>query len=170
MAGTLGRMPETDCLAILLQHDRWATSRLMDACETLDDARFHQPFEMGLRTLHDTLLHMTGAIRVWTDTLAVREPRPWSWTPTHRHTLADIRQLFESSHSELSAEATRRPLDEVVTRRFRDGREFHFSRAVIVTHITTHGMHHRAQCLNMLRHLGVSPLPQSSVTEWATRT
>jgi uncharacterized damage-inducible protein DinB len=27
-------------------------------------------------------------------------------------------------------------------------------------------MHHRAQCLNMLRHLGVTPLPPSSVTEW----
>jgi uncharacterized damage-inducible protein DinB len=27
-------------------------------------------------------------------------------------------------------------------------------------------MHHRAQCLNMLRHLGVTPLPASSVTEW----
>jgi uncharacterized damage-inducible protein DinB len=36
----------------------------------------------------------------------------------------------------------------------------------ILTHATTHGMHHRAQCLNMLRHLGVTPLPQSSVIEW----
>jgi uncharacterized damage-inducible protein DinB len=30
----------------------------------------------------------------------------------------------------------------------------------------THGMHHRAQCLNMLRRLGVQPLPPSSVAEW----
>jgi uncharacterized damage-inducible protein DinB len=27
-------------------------------------------------------------------------------------------------------------------------------------------MHHRAQCLNMLRKLGVTPLPKSSVAEW----
>ena len=27
-------------------------------------------------------------------------------------------------------------------------------------------MHHRAQCLNMLRQLGVTPLPPSSVAEW----
>jgi uncharacterized damage-inducible protein DinB len=32
--------------------------------------------------------------------------------------------------------------------------------------VTTHAMHHRAQCLNMLRHLGVTPLPPSSVAEW----
>jgi uncharacterized damage-inducible protein DinB len=36
----------------------------------------------------------------------------------------------------------------------------------VLTHVTTHGMHHRAQCLNMLRQLGVTPLPPSSVTEW----
>ena len=35
-----------------------------------------------------------------------------------------------------------------------------------LTHITTHGTHHRAQCLNMLRQLGVTPLPPSSVAEW----
>ena len=36
----------------------------------------------------------------------------------------------------------------------------------MITHIATHGMHHRAQCLNMLKHLGVNPLPKSSVAEW----
>ena len=38
--------------------------------------------------------------------------------------------------------------------------------AGVITHIATHGTHHRAQCLNMLRRLGVHPLPQSSVAEW----
>jgi len=27
-------------------------------------------------------------------------------------------------------------------------------------------MHHRAQCLNMLRQLGVDPVPPSAVVEW----
>jgi uncharacterized damage-inducible protein DinB len=27
-------------------------------------------------------------------------------------------------------------------------------------------MHHRAQCINMLRQLGVTPLPNSSVADW----
>ena len=41
-------------------------------------------------------------------------------------------------------------------------------------HVTTHGMHHRAQCLNILRHLavpGVSDrLPDIDVLEWQIRT
>jgi uncharacterized damage-inducible protein DinB len=52
-------------------------------------------------------------------------------------------------------------------KRTRDGKEYSFTRGVVITHVATHGMHHRAQCLNMLKHLGVSPLPPSSVTEWA---
>jgi uncharacterized damage-inducible protein DinB len=40
------------------------------------------------------------------------------------------------------------------------------SRGGVITHVATHGMHHRAQCLNMLRQLGVTPLPKSSVVEW----
>jgi uncharacterized damage-inducible protein DinB len=44
----------------------------------------------------------------------------------------------------------------------------------MLVHVTTHGMHHRAQCLNMLRHLavpGVSDrLPEIDVLEWQIRT
>ena len=48
----------------------------------------------------------------------------------------------------------------------RGGREYAFPRGNVIVHVTTHGMHHRAQCVNMLRHIGINPLPQSSVLEW----
>ena len=39
-----------------------------------------------------------------------------------------------------------------------------------LVHVTTHGMHHRAQCLNMLRHLGVpgvsDRLPEIDPLDW----
>ncbi|MEC9374097.1 MAG: DinB family protein, partial [Planctomycetota bacterium] len=56
------------------------------------------------------------------------------------------------------------PLDEVISRT-RRGKEEHYTRAAILTHVTTHGMHHRAQIVNMLRHLGVEA-PGVSVTTW----
>ena len=40
------------------------------------------------------------------------------------------------------------------------------TRGATIVHVTTHGTHHRAQCLNILRQLGVTPLPPSSVAEW----
>ncbi len=41
-----------------------------------------------------------------------------------------------------------------------------FTRGGICAHVMTHSMHHRAQCLNMLRQLGVGDLPESSVFQW----
>ena len=63
-------------------------------------------------------------------------------------------------------ESRRRPLGEPVTRRTRDGRTIRLTRGAVLAHVATHGAHHRAQCLNMLRQLGVSPLPPTSVAEW----
>ena len=57
------------------------------------------------------------------------------------------------------------PADELVTGS-RGDRTFTFARGAVLSHVMTHGMHHRAQCLNMLRHVGVDPVPPSSVLEW----
>ena len=70
------RMAEGDPLQILLLHDRWATSQVLNACATLTNEQFHQRFEMGPGSLHDTLTHVLGAMRTWTDTLTGRESRP----------------------------------------------------------------------------------------------
>ena len=46
------------------------------------------------------------------------------------------------------------------------GKDYFLTRGGVITHVATHGMHHRRRCLNMLKQFGVSPLPPSSVAEW----
>jgi uncharacterized damage-inducible protein DinB len=46
------------------------------------------------------------------------------------------------------------------------GKTLTMTRAATFAHLATHNAHHRAQCLNMLKQLGVRPLPPSSVAEW----
>src|SRR5215213_1613715 len=159
-------MPEGDLLQILLSHDRWATAQLLGACGGLTADQFHRRFDIGPGSLQDTLTHVIGAMRSLTETLAGAEPGPRLEEDGQRRTPGQLRLLLEESWQELSAEARRRPLGETVTRRMRDGRMLTMTRAAVVAHVTTHGMHHRAQCLNMLRRLGVQPLPPSSVAEW----
>jgi uncharacterized damage-inducible protein DinB len=53
-----------------------------------------------------------------------------------------------------------------VTTSEQGGNSYSFCRGGVITNVTTHGLHHHAQCLNMLRQLGVDPLPHSSVVEW----
>ena len=159
-------MPTADPLTILLAHDRWATLQILAACEPLPPDAFARRFDLGPGSLHDTLTHMTAAMRTWTDTLAEVPLRPRIDDDGVCRSPAELRDLHEVASAALAAEAGRRPLDEMITRTLRTGATIRLNRAAILTHVTTHGMHHRAQCLNMLRHVGVKPMPPSSVTEW----
>jgi len=156
-------MATSDPLAILLAHDRWATTQMLEACEKLSDEQFHQRFEMGPGSLHDTLTHMLAAMRAWGDLLAGREMRPR--LEGTRRSVAELKGLLDEIASDFAASARAHPLEGTITRE-RGGKTYTFTRGAVLTQVTTHGTHHRAQCLNMLRQVGVSPLPASSVAEW----
>ena len=151
---------------------RAAGPELVAECRMLNGCKPGQAkATKGYRLPARHVIHTVGP--VWNgggkgeaETLAGWEPRPRPETDGRRRTPEEIRALLEESWRELSAEAGRRPLDEMVNRRLRDGRTVVLTRGAVLTHVTTHGMHHRAQCLNMLRQLGVTPLPASSVAEW----
>jgi uncharacterized damage-inducible protein DinB len=153
----------TDPHAILLAHDRWANTHLFDACETLSNDQLHQPFEMGTGSIANNLIHNLSAMRGWTDVLDEAESRPR--LEEKQYTLAEIRALQDPIADDFERAALRRPFDTIITRE-RNDKSYTFTVGGILTHVTTHSVHHRAQCLNMLRRLGGQQLPQSSVMEW----
>lgn len=157
-------MPTSDPATILLAHDHWATRNVIDACRDMSHVQFHTRFEMGMGTLHDTLLHMLSAMRGWGDLLAGREMRE-GLDPSEQRSCEDLLLLLDGLGAELTESANAHPLDETVTGEYR-GTSYTFTRGAVITHITTHGMHHRAQCVNMLRQMGIDPLPAVSVLEW----
>jgi uncharacterized damage-inducible protein DinB len=158
-------MATSDPLQILLKHDRWATRQILEKCVPLSAEQFNRKFEIGPGSLHDTLTHILGAQRFWTDLLAGRPERPRLEKSAQR-TPTELMNLLDEIATEFAAVAASRPLEDTVTR-IREGKTYIFTRGSVLTHVATHAMHHRAQCLNMLRHVGVSPLPPSSVTEWS---
>jgi len=157
-------MATSDPLKILLAHDRWGTQQILDTCSKLSDEQFHQRFEIGPGSLHDTITHMLGAMRAWTRMLAGQEMGP-RLEKDGRRSVGELVELLEICANEFAAEAYRLPMDATVSRT-REGKVYQFTRGAVLTHVATHGMHHRAQCLNMLKQLGVKPLPLSSVAEW----
>ena len=158
-------MPTSDPTEILLAHNEWATRNILHACAALSPEQFHRRFEMGPGSLHDTTTHLLGSLRGWTDMLAGRDERPRLEADQQRRTPAELLSLFDEIGGDFLAVIKAHPLEELVTRS-RGGKSYTFPRGGVLTHVTTHGMHHRAQCLNMLRHVGVTPLPKSSVLEW----
>ena len=158
-------MPASDPATILLAHDRWATRAIIDRCRALSDEQFHWAFEMGVGSLHDTLAHMLGALQGWGHLLAGREPRAWLETegPFSCDRLA---ALLDELSDDFAAHAPPAMDPAEVVSGERGGKTWSFTRGAVLTHVTTHGMHHRAQCVNMLRQLGDEGPWKVSVVEW----
>lgn len=159
--------PPTDPVLAMLDHNEWANERVIDACAPLPDAQLDHPFEMGLGTLRATMTHTIAAMRLWSDRLAHRDPRPWLDASPDVGP-AEWRRLSRESSADLRLTAFAGPMDEIIEVR-RDDKVWRYPRAHLVVHVATHGVHHRAQCLNMLRRLGADPkaLPPSSALQWS---
>ena len=167
------RHASSEPLSIALEHNSWATREVLRACAGLDDSQWHRRFEMGPGSLHDTLTHIVGAMFRWADRI---DGPPCAVRPSiedgSRRTPAQLTTLLDGAAADLAASAERaraRGLETALDVTL-GGQAYRFTLGAMLVHVTTHGMHHRAQCLNMLRQLavpGVSDrLPEIDVLEW----
>ena len=94
----------------------------------------------------------------------MKKEDPDNKQPEYTRYSEDEEQVLDLNEltSDIRHSADHNPVTEVLSGA-RGGRAYSFTRGAILTHVMTHGMHHRAQCLNMLRQLAVEPLPSSSV-------
>jgi uncharacterized damage-inducible protein DinB len=120
----------TDDVLEYAHYGDWANRLVLDAARPLDDAALDRPFELGVGTLRKTLLHIRDAEQWWLES--------WGHDPA-----AGLREL----PTETSIAACSAP-----------GETYSFRLGDVVIQLGGHGTHHRAQALNMLRHLG-APTP-----------
>ncbi|MBO6513242.1 MAG: DinB family protein [Phycisphaerales bacterium] len=156
-------MTIADPAEVMIAHDRWANRLMYECCEGLSVDQFNQRFEMGVGSLHDNLVHNLGAMRGWTDVLDEVEGRPR--LEAERMSITEMRELHDEVTADFERAVYRQPFETLIHREGGD-QSYTFTVGGILSHVMTHSMHHRAQCLNMLRQLGVEELPQSSVMEW----
>ena len=154
-------MANSEPMDILLIHNDWANRQILEACRELSPEQFHRKFEMGPGSLHDTMTHVFEAMLIWTDIMAGRERRTFE---KKSRTPSELLEMQAEASESFTAQARARPLTDPVTH-IRMGQSWTYTRGGVITHVMTHGMHHRAQCLNMLRHVGAKQ-PMSSVVEW----
>jgi uncharacterized damage-inducible protein DinB len=146
-------MSTVDTLRFLFVHNDWARRALLDAAKEVDDVGLDRPFELGPGSLRATLHHLWRAERVWLDRWRGRR----SSIEQDRPGVAELADRFDSTAAEREAfleevgtAGQSRPVD------FEDseGTAYRFPLGDLMMHVTNHGVHHRAQALNMLRRLG----------------
>jgi uncharacterized damage-inducible protein DinB len=155
-----------DLLDRLLGHDSWTTGRILEALATLPDADLDRDFDVGHRTLRETLRHMVGNIEIWTDLMAERTVRDGPGEP---QTAAALRARFEAAYADFGqlARALRdsgRINDHYPDVLDKPPRQKSFGGTIL--HVITHNHQHRAELLHMLARLGVAGLIEGDVLSW----
>jgi uncharacterized damage-inducible protein DinB len=146
----------------------WAFDGVLDAAVGLADEQLDQAFEIGLGTLHKTLVHIHDAERWW---LRNWQSGPGETFPAldESMSLSELRELFGQTAKRRDAfivattdVGLRRPVAALA----RQGDIWRFPLGVTMLQLCCHGTHHRAQAINMLRHLGVMP-PELDLIGWS---
>jgi uncharacterized damage-inducible protein DinB len=158
--------PKMDLLDRLLGHDAWTTRQLLALAGGLSDEHLDQEFDMGHKTIRKTFDHIVWNIECWTDLMKARAVRS---RPDSEPTLASLLRRHEAASTELLAFAREITDQSRLDEEFLDSldkppKEKSLGGAIV--HLATHGMHHRAQLLYMLRRLGVAGLPEGDVLSW----
>lgn len=152
-----------DLLDRILGHDAWTTRQLLDIAAKLTDEELDREFDIAHRSVRRTFEHMIWNEECWTDLMVGDGIRP---RPEGVQTVANLIQRHESATA-LLQQVARKVLEE---RRLDDtfidvgAPPKTFGGAIV--HVTSHGMHHRAQLLYMLRRLGVADVPEGDALCW----
>ena len=134
----------------------WARDQVHTAAAKLTDEQLDRPFEMGPGTLRATLVHMRDAEQWWWQN--------WTQGPGQAFPAIDARlslsalardcEQVAAQRNDLLSRTSDADLLRPVTVMPRPGVTRTFLLGVTMLQICQHGTHHRAQALNMLRHVG----------------
>jgi uncharacterized damage-inducible protein DinB len=146
--------------------DSWTTRQLFEIAADLTDEQLDYEFDMGHRTVRKTFDHIIWNIECWTDLMKARTVRA---RPNSKPTMASLVQRNEAASAEFLAFAREVTEQDRLDEKFLDSldkppKEKSLGGAIV--HLATHGMHHRAQLLYMLRRLGIKELPEGDVLSW----
>jgi uncharacterized damage-inducible protein DinB len=140
-----------DLLDRLLEHDRWATARVLEVCGDLTDAQLDQEFDIGHRTLRVTIDHIISNIEGWT-ALMVRIPPP---EQSDNLTIAMQAERHDRAYDAFADLARRVVAEDRLDDMFADfyGEQQSFGAAIL--QIILHNEGHRNETVHILTRLGL---------------
>jgi uncharacterized damage-inducible protein DinB len=155
-----------DTLERLLRHDAWTTRQLLLRAQELSDAQLDRPFDIGHRSLRCTLGHIISQMEFWCDAMQ-RQPYRWKIEPDN--SIETMLARLDTVTPELLTLATQIAAHQLEDAAFIAPLEptaRMIPLGTALAHLPTHGTHHRAQCLYMLKLLGLEDLPEGDAFSW----
>lgn len=155
-----------DLIDRMLEHDRWATSLLLELSRDLTDDQLDRVFDIGHETLRATFDHMIFNVAGWTASMAGQVNDPDLLTHQSDRSVADLIDRHNRSYDTFAA-VSRRVRDE---QRLDDTFVDHFGERPTyggsIAHIIMHNAEHRTEVLHILKRLGLEDLPEIDLLLW----
>lgn len=159
-----------DLLDRMLGHDHWATTQLLELCRPLTDEQLDQEFDIGHRTLRETLDHMIYVIDFWAGWMSARpveHDRTTLWYDRSVSALAERHERFQPAFAALARNIRdEQRLDET----FVDHYGVRQSLGATIIQLMHHNTQHRSEIRHMLERLGVANLRDFDPQEWEHAT
>lgn len=153
-----------DLLDRLLDHDRWASTTLLELCGDLTDEQLDRPFDIGHKTIRATLDHMIFNIAAWTGEMTGQPDS--ALVARADGSLPALADRHERAYAAFAGVARRIRDEDRLEETFIDefGGEMTFGGAII--HVVLHNAEHRADVLHILQRLGIPDLPEIDHGLW----
>jgi uncharacterized damage-inducible protein DinB len=152
-----------DLLDRMLEHDRWATSILLDHSRDLSDALLDQPFDIGLGSLRATFSHTIINVAFWTGLMTGQEIE---YEELAGASITDLIDYHGRSYDAFADLARRfrdvQRLDET----YLDHYDVHKSFAGTILHVVLHNAEHRTEAVHILQRLNVPNVPEVDFGVW----
>jgi uncharacterized damage-inducible protein DinB len=146
---------DPDILRRYFRYGDWAAERVHAIAAGLSDEQLDHPFEIGLGTLRKTLLHIRDAEQSWLEAW-LHGPRPFAQLD-EKTSIDELRRLYAETarqRDKYLASLSPADLQRPVTAEVEPELRYTFALGETMFELHGHGTHHRAQAVNMLRHLG----------------
>ncbi len=155
-----------DLLDRMLGHDRWATSQLLERCATLTDAQLDREFDVGHRTVRETLDHMIYVIDFWTGWMTGRPVDHDRTTQEYDRSVAALAERHERYQPAFAAVARQVRDEQRLDDTFLDYFKVRQSLGATIIQLLHHNAQHRGDLRHMLERLGVTELWDYDPQEW----
>lgn len=163
-------LPDPATVQALFAYGDWANASVLDAMQPLSAADLDRAFPMGLGSLRRTMIHIRDAEQWWLANWG-DGPRTQFPAPDESLGVESLRARFRQTAADRDAHLsslTPADLARIVTASPRPGVVREVPLGLSLNQLCYHGVHHRAQALNMLRHVGAQP-PTIDYIAWIRR-
>jgi uncharacterized damage-inducible protein DinB len=157
-----------DDVVALFAYDRWANTKVLDACRKLTAEQYVAEPVPGWSSVRSTIYHIAWVTEFHLCTLA-GDPDGSLPTEADLATVDDAARLLERAYrrfEELRPTLTPERLDSMLTLRPPGWTSMTLPRWAMLRHIVNHSTYHRGQVASKLKRLGIEP-PNTDFFFWA---